>query len=149
MPSSLTKIWIHTFFSTKNRMPLIDTSFESKLHAHIKDHLENDFHCLLQTINGTSDHLHLLFLLNPNYAVKDILKNIKGEFSHWVNSNDFIMSKFAWQKSYTAISTANSLVKDVERFIEAHKEYHRTLTFLEEQQRIFTLHQMHFSLGTI
>jgi putative transposase len=148
MPSSLTKIWIHAFFSTKNRMAIIESTYESRLHSHIKQHLENDFHCLLQTINGTADHLHLLFLLNPNYAIKDILKNVKGESSHWVNSNDFILSKFAWQKAYTAISVGDSMVKDMERFIEAQKEYHRTLTYLEEQQRMIALHRMQFRLVT-
>ncbi len=147
MPASLTKIWVHTFFSTKNRVPLIDSTFESELHSHIKQHLENDLHCFLQTTNGTPDHIHLLFLLNPNYAVKDILKNIKGESSHWVNSNDFISSKFAWQKAYAAISVTNSQVKEVERYIDRQKEYHQSLTFLEEHQRIFRLHQLQFGLS--
>jgi len=147
MPASLTKIWIHAFFSTKDRMPLIDAAFESELHTHIRQHLENDLHCFLQTINGTPDHLHMLFLLNPNCAVKDILKNIKGESSHWVNSNDFIDSKFAWQKAYTAVSVANSLAKEVERYIDRQKEYHQSLTFLEEHQRIFRLHELQFRLS--
>lgn len=149
MPSSVTKIWIHTVFSTKNCARLIDASYESKLYSHIKQHLEYDLHCFLQSINGSPDHIHLLFLLNPNYAVKDVLKNIKGESSHWINSNDFITSKFAWQKAYTAVSVANSLVDEVERFIEAQKEYHQTLTYLEEQERIFRLHQLRFRLVTI
>jgi putative transposase len=148
MPPSLTKIWIHSFFSTKNRTPLIDPTFEAMLFSHIRDHLEQDFRCYLRTINGTPDHLHLLFLLNPNFAVKDILKNVKGESSHWINSNEFIASKFAWQKAYTAISVSNSLVNEVDRFIETQKDYHQTLTFLEEQQRIFMLHQMQLRLAT-
>lgn len=148
MPSSLTKIWIHTVFSTQNRAPLIDPTFESGLHSHIKQHLEHDLHCVLQTINGTPDHLHLLFLLNPNYAVKDILKNVKGESSHWINSNDFIDSKFAWQKAYTAVSVSNSSADEVRRFIESQKEYHRTLTYLEEQQRMLRQYQMQLRLVT-
>ncbi len=146
MPSSLSKIWIHVLFSTKNRVPLIESTFESKLYSHIKQHLENDLHCFLSAINGTPDHLHLLFLLDPNYALKDILKNIKGESSHWVNSNDFITSKFAWQKSYTAVSVGDSSVKELERFIELQKEHHRTLTYLEEHRRFLKLHRMQFKV---
>ena len=146
MPSSLSKIWIHAFFSTKDRLPLIASTFESNLYSHIKQHLENDLHCLLHTINGTQDHLHLLFLLNPNCAVSDILKNIKGESSHWVNSNDFIASKFAWQKSYTAVSVTDSLVKEVECYIGSQKDFHRTLTYLEEHSRLLKLHRMQFRI---
>ena len=118
MPSSLAKIWIHAFYSTKNRVPLIHPSFESSLFAHIKEHLEQDFRCYLEAINGTPDHIHLLFLLNPNYSVKDILKNVKGESSHWINGHDFIESKFAWQKAYTAVSVSDSVVKVIARFVD-------------------------------
>jgi hypothetical protein len=37
----------------------------------------------------------------------------------------------------------------VERFIESQKEFHRTATYLDEQQRISRLHQMQFRLATI
>ena len=144
MPSSLTKIWIHAFFSTKNRSPLIHPGYESILFAHMKEHLEQDFRCYLETINGTSDHVHLLFLLNPNYSVKDILKNVKGESSHWINAHDFIESKFAWQKSYAAASVSDTVAKEIERFIGRQKEYHQALTFLDEQRRFLALHRMQF-----
>ena len=144
MPSSRTKIWIHTFFSTKNRVSLIQPSFESNLFSHIREHLERDFHCYLGSINGTSDHVHLLFLLDPNYSVKDILKNVKGESSHWINSHDFIESKFAWQKAYTAVSVSDTMVKVIERFIGRQKEYHGTVTFFDEQRHFLAIHRMQF-----
>jgi putative transposase len=148
MPSSLTKIWIHAFFSTKDRVPLIQPDFESNLYAHIRQHLEHDLHCYLQAINGAPDHLHLLYLLSPNYSVKDILKNVKGESSHWINGNDFIESKFAWQKAYTAVSVGDSMLRDVERHIEQQHEYHRTETYLEEFRKFFMLHRLQFKALT-
>jgi putative transposase len=144
MPSSLTTIWIHAFFSTKNRSPLIQSGFESNLFAHIKEHLEHDYRCYLESVNGTSDHLHLLFLLNPNYSLKDILKNIKGESSHWINSHDFIDSKFAWQKAYAAASVSDTMVKAVEHHIKQQREFHKTVTYLEEYRSFFTLHRLQF-----
>jgi len=142
MPSSLTKIWIHAFFSTKNRAPLIQPRFEEELFAHIKDHLEHDFRCYPEAINGTPDHIHLLYLLNPNHSAKDILKNVKGESSHWINSHDFIESKFAWQKAYVAVSVSDALVKAVEYHIDRQKEYHETATYLEESRSLLTLHRI-------
>lgn len=110
----------------------------------MKEHLELDFRCYVEAINGTADHVHLLFLLNPNHSVKDVLKNVKGESSHWINSHDCIESKFAWQKSYTAVSVSDAVVKDVEHFIGHQKEYHETLTFLDEQRRFLALHRLQF-----
>ncbi len=43
MSHSLTKIWIHLIFGTKEREPLIKESFEKKLFEHIKQIIENDF----------------------------------------------------------------------------------------------------------
>jgi len=143
MPSTATKIWIHAFFSTKNRAPLIDSSFESRLHAHIKNHLECDLRCYLQAINGTQDHVHLLFLLNPNVAVKDVIKNIKGESSHWVNSGDFLNEKFAWQKAYTAISVSDPALTEIEQLITLQKDTHKDSTYVDEQQQFSTTNRLH------
>jgi REP element-mobilizing transposase RayT len=134
MSHSLTKIWLHTVFGTKEREPLIRTEFEESLHDHIKNHLEKDFGCCLQAMNGTADHLHILFLLDQNYAVKDILQNVKGESSHWVNQKDFMKTKFAWQTGYGAFSVSKSNLNDVEIYIKNQKEHHRKKSFAEEYQ---------------
>jgi REP element-mobilizing transposase RayT len=98
----------------------------------------------LEIINGTPGHVHLLFFLNPNHAVKDILKNLKGESSHWINSHDFIDSKFAWQRAYTAVSVSDPMVKVITRYIARQKEYHGTVTYLEEQRCLCSLHRLQF-----
>ncbi len=81
MSHSLTKIWIHGVFRTKDDSILIRSDFEFQLHQNIKDQLENEMGCGVRIINGTENHIHLLFLLNPNYSIKDIFKQIKGESS--------------------------------------------------------------------
>jgi REP element-mobilizing transposase RayT len=83
MSHSLIKIWIHGVFGTKDRTSLINKTFEVNLHEHIKQKLEADLDCRVRVINGTEDHIHLLFLLSTNFSVGDIFKNMKGESSHW------------------------------------------------------------------
>ncbi|MBK8551195.1 MAG: transposase [Ignavibacteria bacterium] len=75
-------------------------------------------------------------MLNPIYNVADIMKNIKGESSHWVNQNRFIDAKFSWQKSYDAVSVSESMLEFVDRFISNQKEYHMKITFPEERALI-------------
>lgn len=132
MSHSFTKIWIHAVFSTKNREPLIHSSIEEHIHSHIRKHLETDFGCEVRIINGMPDHLHILFLLNGNYALKDIIKNIKGESSHWMNGNTLLKTKFVWQTGYGAFSVSESNVEKVEQYIRNQKEHHSKKTFAEE-----------------
>lgn len=132
MSHSLLKIWIHGILGTKNQMPLISDGFESQLYEHIKIKLENELDCKLRIINGNSSHIHVLFLLTANYSIKDIIKNIKGETSHWINLSDFTKNKFAWQTGYGAFSVSESMVKEVEKYIANQKEHHKRISYQEE-----------------
>lgn len=126
MSHSLTKIWIHLIFGTKERMPLINESFEKILFEHIKQIIENDFKSLVYAINGTSDHIHILILQNQNYSIADIAKNVKGNSSHWINQNGFTNFKFAWQTGYGAFSVSESMVENVKKYILNQKQHHST-----------------------
>ena len=132
MSHSLIKIWIHGVFSTKDRTSLINNNFETELYEHIKKKLEEDLDCKVRAINGTEDHIHLLFLLSPNFSVGDIFKNIQGESSHWINQSDFTSTKFAWQIGYGAFSVSESMVKDVELYIKNQKVHHKKITYEKE-----------------
>ena len=132
MSHSLLKIWVHGVFGTKDRVPLIKNTFETQLHTHIKEKLENELDCKVRIINGTEDHVHLLFLLSPKLTLKDLFQNVKGESSHWVNQSGFIKNKFIWQTGYGAFSVSESMVKEVEKYIAKQKGHHKKITYKEE-----------------
>ena len=132
MSHAITKLWMHLVFSTKDRQSLIKSDFELKLYSHIKEKLNTQFKCYVKAINGTSDHIHILFLLNPDHLIQDIVQNIKGESSHWVNQNKFMKDKFAWQTGYSVFSIGQSNIEAVEKYIVNQKEHHRKMTFGEE-----------------
>lgn len=106
------------------------------LFRHIKDCLVKKHHCFVKIINGTNDHIHILFLLNHNYSVQQIFHYIKGESSHWINERNFLDSKFAWQTGYGAFSVSESKIEVVERYIAGQKEHHRIKTFTEEYDQL-------------
>ncbi len=88
MSHSLTKIWIHLIFGTKEREPLIKESFEKKLFEHIKQIIDNDFKSLVTGINGTPDHMHILMLQNQ-ITLSRYCKECEGKFfsldkSKWI-----------------------------------------------------------------
>lgn len=136
MSHSLVKIWIHGIFGTKNRLSLIKDSFEKQLHEHIKKKLEDEFGCRVRIINGTENHIHILFMLSPKVKIEDLFKNIKGESSHWINQSNFIKDKFSWQIGYGAFSVSESMVKNVEKYIANQKEHHKKMSFSEEVEFI-------------
>ena len=112
-------------------MPLIDLSFENNLHQYITEQLIEQT-CPVRIINGTSDHIHSLFLLNPQKSIVDVIKQIKGSSSHFVNQNNFINEKFVWQTGYAAYSISESGVGKVFQYIQNQKQHHKKITFQQE-----------------
>ncbi len=76
MPQSLSRLLIHTVFSTKNRAPLLrDPAFRDALHAYLGG-CAKTLDCLPIYIGGTEDHVHLLTTLSRTLAIADFIKEI-------------------------------------------------------------------------
>lgn len=139
MSHSFTNIWIHAICGTKYRAPLITTDFEGRIHEHIKSELEK-MECPVKIINGIEDHVHALYKQNPKIAVVDVIKQIKGNTSNWVNAIDSYKLKFAWQVGYGAFSVSPSQVPIVEEYIRNQKEHHKKQNFKEEYESLLRMH---------
>jgi REP element-mobilizing transposase RayT len=139
MPHSFNKIWIHAIWSTKDRLPLIELTVEQKIHSFISDQfLEQG--CPIRIINGMSNHIHCLFSLNPQKSIADIIKQIKGSSSHFINQNNLITEKFAWQTGYAAYSVSESVVDKVFHYIKNQKEHHQKKTFEQEYNEFLKIY---------
>lgn len=134
MAHSFTMVWIHAILGTKNRQSLIHPEYEKKLYSNIDSRL-NELDCDLKIMNGTKDHIHLLFRINPKTSVAGVMKDIKGGSSHWINKQNFMKTKFIWQTGYGAFSVSESGLKDVIKYIKNQKEHHKEMTFQEEYDR--------------
>lgn len=139
MSHSYNKIWIHVIFATKEREPLIRLEIEQVIYQHIKEQLI-ETGCPVRIINGMPEHVHLLFLLNPQKAVTDVLKQVKGNTSHWINEQDLMKGKFAWQTGYAAYSVSESQLEKIYKYILNQKENHRKKSFAEEYEEFIRLH---------
>lgn len=117
---------------------MIFPSFEEELYSHIREHIENDFQCGILAINGMPDHIHILIRLSQHIAIMDLLKNIKGESSYWINQQRFIDSTFLWQTGYGAFSVSEIGVKSVKRYIQNQKIHHQQNTMMKKYEE-FTI----------
>ena len=139
MPHSYNQIWIHAIWSTKVRLPLIHKSVEKTIHQYLFDQLR-ELGCPVRIVNGMPDHIHALFLLSPRKSIADVIKQIKGSSSHYINANNHIDHKFAWQTGYAAYSVSESAVDKVFQYIKNQKEHHQKNTFQQEYEAFIELH---------
>ena len=122
-------------------MPLINPVVEKQIHEHMREQfIENG--CPVRIINGMEDHIHVLFLQNPKMAITDIIKQVKGNTSHWVNEQNITVDKFAWQTGYAAYSVSESQLERVFQYIKNQKEHHSKKTFLQEYNEFISAHKL-------
>lgn len=139
MPHSYNKIWIHAIWSTKDRQRLISPSVEEKIYQYLNQQLQ-ELGCPVRITDGMPDHVHSLFLLNPQRSIAEVMKQIKGSSSHFINQNNLIPIKFAWQSGYAAFSVSESTLEKVYIYIQNQKKHHQRKSFQEEYQEFLTLY---------
>ncbi|MCK4345812.1 MAG: IS200/IS605 family transposase [Bacteroidales bacterium] len=139
MAHSNIKMWTHSIFGTKNRQKLIKPINENTIHNLIKKQfIEED--CYVDIINGTENHIHVLFLLHPDLSIRKIMKQVKGGSSYEINQLDIIPTKFNWQIGFGAYSVSESHLEKIRQYIINQKEHHKTMTFQEEYEKFMKLY---------
>lgn len=138
MSHSYNKILIHAIWSTKERMPLIVPNIENQVYAFMKKEFEGT-DCRVLIINGMPDHVHCLFFLNPNKSIAEVIKQVKGSSSHYINENELLTEKFSWQTGYAAYSVSESVTGKVFDYINHLKQHHTKKTFQQEYDEIIQL----------
>jgi len=131
MANTYTQLHIHVVFSVQNRVSLISPKWQEELNKYIKGIITNNNHKLL-AINGMPDHIHILFGFRPSQSLSDLMQDIKGSSSQWINEKRFVNGKFSWQEGYGAFSYSKSDLPNVIRYIENQQKHHNKTTFHEE-----------------
>lgn len=86
MANTFSQIYIQTVFAVSNRMSLIKPAFKENLYKNITGIVKNQGQKLI-SINGMSDHVHILIGLRPSMALADLVQEIKADSSNFVNKN--------------------------------------------------------------
>lgn len=131
MPQSLSSILVHLIFSTKDREPLINTKIEKELHPY----MAKIFRVLKSpslAIDGTNDHLHILFSLGRTVRIADLVEEVKTDSSKWIKRKGPEFRNFHWQRGYGAFSIGQSQVPILRRYIARQKIHHQRVTFQDE-----------------
>jgi len=126
------KVYIHFVWSTKNRIPFLDSQeLRKKVWNHISENAKEKG-IFIDFINGYTDHCHCLVSLGVDQTIKKTMQLIKGESSFWINKQELTTQKFEWQDEYFAVSVSESMIEKVRDYIKNQEEHHSKKTFQEE-----------------
>ncbi|MCD4723674.1 MAG: IS200/IS605 family transposase [Bacteroidales bacterium] len=131
MANTYTQIHIHAVFSVQNRLCIIQDHWKDELYKYITGIIKNNGHKAL-VINGMPDHIHVLFGLRPAQSISDLLQDIKGSSSKWINDKKLLKGRFSWQEGYGAFSYKKSDLPSVINYINNQENHHKKTTFREE-----------------
>jgi putative transposase len=131
MANTYTQIHIQTVFAVQNRHCIIQQRWKEELYKYISGIVQNNKHKIL-AINGMPDHVHILFGFRPAQSLSDLMQDIKGSSSRWINEEKFTRGKFSWQEGYGAFSYSKSDVPKVLEYIKHQEEHHKKKSFSEE-----------------
>ncbi|MDQ8189255.1 IS200/IS605 family transposase [Roseibacillus persicicus] len=139
MPQSLSRVLIHTVFSTKNRLPFLqDVSLRDELHSYLGGCAKR-LDCQPVRVGGVEDHVHLLTVLSRTIAISEFVKEVKRNSTGWAKEREG-MEDFAWQAGYGCLSVSESQVELVSQYIEKQEEHYRKRTFQEEYRELLRRH---------
>ncbi len=131
MPQSLSKLYAHLIFSTKDRYPYLDNEVRPQMHGYLATVLR-DLGSPYAVVGGVADHVHILFDMGKKHAPVLFVEKIKRESSKFVKTLGTRYKKFYWQRGYGMFSVSPTHRDDVEAYVRNQEEHHRTLTFQDE-----------------
>lgn len=144
MAQSLSKILVHTVFSTKDRRPLLnDRELRTELHAYLGGILAR-LDCQPLVVGGVADHIHALLALARTRTAADVVKEIKRGSTLWIKDADSSLADFAWQNGYGVFSIGASQIATVRNYIANQEEHHRKVSFQDEFRTLLARYDVEF-----
>ena len=131
MAQSLSKVYVHITFSTKNRQAFIDEHIEASLFEYVGG-ICKGLECNPVKVGGHMDHIHVLCLLSRKIPQMKLLEEIKKQSSKWVKTKDTVYSNFYWQDGYGIFSVNPSEIDTVVNYITNQEAHHQKLSFQDE-----------------
>ena len=131
MANTFTQIYIQFVFAVQNRVSLIQPEWKDELYKYVTGIVQKNKHKLI-VINGVANHIHIFVGYKPHQLIPELMQDVKGSSSKWINEKRFVKGKFSWQESYGAFSYSHSQIDQVVKYINNQEQHHKRKTFREE-----------------
>ncbi|MBI5566413.1 MAG: IS200/IS605 family transposase [Chloroflexi bacterium] len=134
MREPYTQLYLHCVWATWDRLPLITPAIEGELYRAIAAKV-HELKCDVIAIGGIVDHVHVLTRFPTTLAVATLVKEVKGNSSHFMTHVVAPEQFFKWQGAYGAFTVSKSGVDAVADYIQHQKIHHAENTSIEEWER--------------
>jgi REP element-mobilizing transposase RayT len=142
MPQSLSAVYIHLVFSTKERRPFLrDKATRDSLHAYLGG-VSKNLECPSMLIGGTEDHVHLLCRFGRTITQAEWVKEIKRVSNGWLKEQGRDYADFEWQGGYADFSVSQSSMEQVKSYIANQEKHHRKMSFQDELRTLLRKHEI-------
>src|SRR5262244_1419579 len=113
MPQSLSAVYIHLVFSTKNREPFLrDPDLRVRLHSELGG-ISKTLGCAPILTGGVEDHIHMLARFGRTITQAEWVKELKRVSNLWLKEKGCEFADFAWQGGYADFSVSQSNLEQV------------------------------------
>jgi len=139
MPQSLSAVYIHLVFSTKERRPFLkDEVIRESLHSQLGG-ISKKLGCAPIITGGVEDHVHLLARFGRTITQAEWVKELKRVSNLWLKEKHLIRD-FEWQGGYADFSVSVSNLEMVKQYIANQQYHHRKMNFQDELLTLLRRH---------
>ncbi len=140
MPQSLSIVYIHLVFSTKDRRPFLrDREVREDLHSYLGG-ISKQLDCPPIIVGGVEDHVHLLSRFGRTITQAEWVKELKRISNLWLKQRGNQYMDFEWQGGYADFSVSQSNLEQVTKYIANQEEHHRKMSFQDEVRGLLKRH---------
>ena len=144
MPQSLSAVYLHLVFSTKDRRPFLrDKTVRDALHAYMGG-VSKTLECPPLIVGGVDDHVHLLCRFARTITQAEWVKELKRISNGWLKEHGRDFADFEWQGGYADFSVSQSNLELVKQYIASQEEHHRKMTYQDELRTLLRRHEIEF-----
>ena len=142
MPQSLSAVYIHLIFSTKERRPFLrDPALRECLHAYLGS-VSRQLECPPIRVGGAEDHVHLLCRFARTITQAEWVKELKRVSNGWLKEQRRELFDFQWQGGYADFGVSQSNLDRVTRYIIEQGEHHKKRSFQDELRTLLRKHNL-------
>ncbi len=134
MANTYSRINIQVVFAVKYRRRQIVEEIREEVQKYMTGIIQKRGHKVL-AIYCMPDHCHIFIGLSPSQSISDLVRDVKGKSSKWINEKNGNKT-FRWQGGFGAFSYSNDQQKRVIDYILNQKEHHARKSFEKEYRRM-------------
>jgi putative transposase len=141
MAHTFTNFLTHNIFSTKERVPTLETDLIARLLPY-RGGIFRELDAKPLLINGPAGHAPVLAALPAKLAPAEIIGRVKANASGWVHRRFPARQPFARRVGYAAFGVSPSQKQTVLDYVANPEEHQKKISFKEEFDAFLKKHEI-------